>query len=169
MDVLVEHARTFAAATYESNEEFEHAQEVAELAERVGCDPEVVAAALLHDVVEDTDVGVEELESRFGPRVGALVASLSEDESIADYPARKAEHRERVCAAGRDAAAIFVADKLSNARRMRRAEKEVKLPKIAHYTATLELMRAHYPDLPLLDELERELEALRLELQRSPV
>ena len=36
-------------------------------------DEEVIAAALLHDVVEDTDVTGEELEHRFGPRVAGLV------------------------------------------------------------------------------------------------
>lgn len=168
MDALSETARTFAAATYESDADFEHALEVAELVEGAGCGPEVVAAALLHDILEDTDVGLSELESRFGPRVAALVSALTEDESIDDYEARKAEHRRRVCLGGRDAALLFVADKLSNSSRMRRKQKKPKLRKIAHYTETMELIGAHYPDLPLVDELERELEALRLELQRAP-
>ena len=168
MDAHVEQARTFAAATYESDEDFEHALEVAQLVEGMGCDSEVVAAALLHDIVEDTKVSPAELESRFGPRVAALVSALSEDESISGYEARKAEHRGRVCLAGHDAAAIFVADKLSNARRMRRKQKKPKLRKIAHYTETLELIGSHYPDVPLLADLERELEALRLDLQRAP-
>ena len=61
-----------------------------------------------------------------------------------------------------------MADKLSNARRMRRAAKQPDASKIAHYAATLELMRSTYPDLPLLDELEAELDGLRADLQRSP-
>ena len=44
-------------------------------------DEEVIAAALLHDVVEDTDVTGEELEHRFGPRVAGLVMAESEDKS----------------------------------------------------------------------------------------
>jgi GTP diphosphokinase / guanosine-3',5'-bis(diphosphate) 3'-diphosphatase len=43
------------------------------LAEHGYCDPELLAAALLHDVLEDTAVGEPELECRFGPRVTALV------------------------------------------------------------------------------------------------
>lgn len=38
---------------------------------------EQVQAALLHDVIEDTDVTVDELQARFGPRVAAIVAALT--------------------------------------------------------------------------------------------
>jgi hypothetical protein len=51
---------------------------------------------------------------------------------------------------------------------MRRGLKEPDAGKFAHYAATLDTMRAAYPDLPLLDELDAELHALRGELQRSP-
>jgi hypothetical protein len=51
---------------------------------------------------------------------------------------------------------------------MRRHAKQPEVRKIAHYAATLELMRSRYPDLPLLDELDEVLRALRSDLQRSP-
>ena len=168
MDAVVEQARAFAARAYGSTTALEHPLEVARLVERADFRPEVVAAAVLHDVVEDTDVEVQQIAARFGSYVAALVSTLTEDESISGYAERKREHRRRACAAGREASAIFVADKLSNARRMRRAKKEPKARKVAHYGATLELMRSERPDLPMLDKLDRELQALRAELQRSP-
>jgi (p)ppGpp synthase/HD superfamily hydrolase len=165
---LPERARSFAADAYGSDRELEHPAEVAALVRGAGADEEVEAAAFLHDLVEDTDVELRDIAAAFGSRVAGLVGALTEDESIDDYVARKQEHRTRARDSGRDVALLFVADKLSNARRMRRAQKQPDARKLGHYGATLEMMRAAYPDLPLLDELDSELRAVRAELQRSP-
>jgi (p)ppGpp synthase/HD superfamily hydrolase len=141
---------------------------VAELVRSAGSPDEVVAAAILHDILEDTGMEASEIAREFGSRVAAIVSTMTEDPSIEDYAARKQEHRRRAAAAGRDVALVFVADKLSNARRMRRGQKDPDAGKVAHYAATLDLMRSKYPDLKLLDELEREPSLLRADLQRSP-
>ena len=132
-----------------------------------GADEEVQAAALLHDLVEDTGTALGEIAAEFGSCVAAIVSAMTEDDTIEDYAERKREHRARACAAGREVALMFVADKLSNARRMRRAQKEPDARKIAHYGATLETMRRAYPDLPLLGDLDAELVALRVDMQRT--
>ena len=141
-----------------------HPLEVAALVEAAGFSDEIVAAALLHDVVEDTDVEVGQIAAEFGSRIAALVETLTEDESIKGYSARKADLRRRACAAGPEAAFISVADKLSSVRRIRRAQKDPKQRKLAHYEATLALVRGEHPGLPLLDQLGKELAALQLEL-----
>jgi (p)ppGpp synthase/HD superfamily hydrolase len=152
---LANRARSFAVQAYGSERELEHPAEVADL---VGSDDEErQAAALLHDVVEDTDVQIADIEAEFGPRVAGLVAAMTEDGSITDYGQRKDEHRRRARDAGRDSATLFVADKVSNARRMRRGQKDPDPQKLEHYRATHETMKAAYPDLPLLGELEEEL------------
>ena len=79
-----------------------------------GYGDEVLAAALLHDVVEDSETSVEELREEFGERVAGLVAALSDDESIDDYRERKDEHRARVRRHDGDAFAIYGSDKLTN-------------------------------------------------------
>ena len=56
-----------------------HPFEVAAIVAGVSRDEEVIAAALLHDVVEDTSFSAEELRRRFGNRVADLVASETED------------------------------------------------------------------------------------------
>jgi (p)ppGpp synthase/HD superfamily hydrolase len=165
---LAGRARTFAADAYGSDRDLEHPAEVAELVRGAGADEDVSAAALLHDLVEDTDVGLPEIAAAFGSRVAGLVGGMTEDASIPDYIERKQEHRLRARDSGRDVALLFVADKLSNARLMRRGRKEPDARKLGHYGATLETMRAAYPDLPLLGELDAELRAVRAELQRSP-
>jgi guanosine-3',5'-bis(diphosphate) 3'-pyrophosphohydrolase len=96
-----------------------HPIAVARVLANAGFGEHVVATALLHDVVEDTELSSGEVELRFGPDVAELVAALSEDEEIEDYEQRKRAHRERVERAGREAVAIYVADKLSNLRDMR--------------------------------------------------
>jgi (p)ppGpp synthase/HD superfamily hydrolase len=148
-------ARTFAADAYGSSRELEHPTEVATL---VGSgDEELWTAALLHDLVEDTDVELPEIAAEFGSRVAGLVEAMTEDGSIADYRDRKEEHRCRARDSGRDAALLFVADKLSNIRRMRRGQKKPEQRKLEHYAATLQTMKDAYPDLPLLAELDEEL------------
>lgn len=45
-------------------------------------DPEVLAAAVLHDTIENTMTDRDELEEAFGPRVAEMVALLSKDERL---------------------------------------------------------------------------------------
>jgi (p)ppGpp synthase/HD superfamily hydrolase len=155
----VQRAQAFAAEAYGSQSELEHPSEVAALVREAGGDEELQAAAYLHDLVEDTGVQRSDVEREFGPGVKDLVAALTEEESIDDYGERKEEARCRARDAGRDAALLFVADKLSNARRMRRGQKKPESRKLGHYARTLATMSAAYPDLPLLDELDAELSA----------
>jgi (p)ppGpp synthase/HD superfamily hydrolase len=157
---LVSRAAEFARQAYGPEGDVAHPLEVSRLVEATGAPDELVAAALLHDVLEDTPTEADHIASAFGPRIAALVCTLTEDESIRNYQLRKADLRTRAAAAGPDTALIFVADKLSNARQMRRGDKATKDRKVAHYQATLELMRREHPTVPLLDQLERELAAL---------
>src|SRR3712207_6362189 len=58
-----------------------HPIEVAVLLRNRGYDDGVVAAAVLHDAIEETDATIEDLRERFGSRICALVSALSEDDS----------------------------------------------------------------------------------------
>jgi (p)ppGpp synthase/HD superfamily hydrolase len=57
---------------------------------RAGFDPEVVAAGLLHDTVEDTDVTPEDILEEFGERVASIVEGASEPNRGARHPTRYA-------------------------------------------------------------------------------
>jgi (p)ppGpp synthase/HD superfamily hydrolase len=59
-----------------------HPIEVASILERSHYPDHVVAAAVLHDVLEDTDGKRSELEEQFGPDVAELVAIVSDDPAI---------------------------------------------------------------------------------------
>lgn len=82
-------------------------------------DDEIIAAALLHDVVEDTDYSIEELNAEFPTKVAEYVAVLTERKTAGDgskrsWQERKDEHLEIVAHAPLEARAIVLADKLHN-------------------------------------------------------
>ena len=142
-----------------------HPLEVAVLLRNRGYDDEVVAAGLLHDVVEDTDATIDELRRRFGDRVAALVAAVSDDPSIEDYAERKAALREQVAAADADAQAIYAADKVAKTRELRaKAAREgasFDEQKLHHYDESLAMLEREDPDMALTRQLRFELWALR--------
>jgi (p)ppGpp synthase/HD superfamily hydrolase len=150
----------------------EHPVTVAALLDEHGYGEATLAAALLHDVVEDSDTTLDELHELFGDEVAGLVGALTDDESIESYRERKAEHRERVAAAPSGAHAIYGADKLTNVRTLRAAYEaegdavrdEFKVPvelKTEIWEADHELLREKAPELPFLDELGAELTRFR--------
>ena len=58
-----------------------HPLEAAVIVGSVTEDEELIAAAILHDVLEDTDASEEEVSSRFGDRVADLVVKETDDKS----------------------------------------------------------------------------------------
>ena len=75
-----------------------HPLEVAALLSGRGFDDDVIAAGLLHDVVENSEATVEDVRARFGERTATIVAALTEDDGIEDYDERKAALRDRAAA-----------------------------------------------------------------------
>jgi guanosine-3',5'-bis(diphosphate) 3'-pyrophosphohydrolase len=154
----------------------EHPIAVAALLEEQGYGEEVLAAALLHDVVEDSSTSLDEIREEFGESVAGMVGALTDDEGLDSYRERKAEHRERVAAADGEALAIYGADKLTNVRTLRTAyeaegdavREEFKVPielKTEVWEADLELLREKAPEVPFLDELGEELSRFRARLE----
>jgi (p)ppGpp synthase/HD superfamily hydrolase len=143
-----------------------HPVEVACLLHEAGYPDVVVAAGVLHDVLEDTSVERGQLEERFGPQVAELVAAVSDDPSIEDAAERKAALRKQVAAAGENAAAVFAADKISKARELRARQERGAYEdgdqlKVEHYEASLALLNEVLPGHPLVGRLRDELQGLR--------
>jgi (p)ppGpp synthase/HD superfamily hydrolase len=142
-----------------------HPVEVACLLHEAGYSDDVVAAGVLHDVIEETDANQGELEERFGSNVADLVAAVSDDPSIEDDARRKAALREQVAQAGECAAAVFAADKISKARELRLSVEEGRFgrkdrAKLDHYQASLEMLDELMPGHQLVDRLRTELDAV---------
>jgi guanosine-3',5'-bis(diphosphate) 3'-pyrophosphohydrolase len=97
-----------------------HPIELARLLHAAGhTDQELLAAAFLHDTVEDTDTTLEEIGEAFGAGVRDLVDAMTEDKEIEPYERRKEHHRDQVEAGGERAVLIYAADKVANLRDLR--------------------------------------------------
>lgn len=93
-----------------------HPIAVSEIVKTVEHTDEMVAAALLHDVVEDTDVTIEQVEAKFGYKVAELVGWLTDVSKPEDgnRKTRKALDREHSAQAPAEAQTIKVADLIHN-------------------------------------------------------
>jgi (p)ppGpp synthase/HD superfamily hydrolase len=143
-----------------------HPVEVACLLHDAGYQDEVVAAGVLHDVLEDTDAERSDLESRFGRRVAELVEAVTDDPAIEDDAERKAALRRQVAHAGECAAVVFAADKVSKARELRVRVSRGRFQgtdcgKFAHYEASLAMLSDLIPGHELVNQLRLEVEALQ--------
>jgi hypothetical protein len=161
----------------------EHSLAVGELLAGHNYPGEAIAAGLLHDVLENSEVGVESLRGRFGDEVARLVEALTEDASIEDYEERKEEHRARVATAGPLALAIFAADKAANVIVLREAYEvlgeavDEDLPvsldvKILVWEFDLEMLFANSPGVALVDRFADEMVGLwgqRAEGEHAPL
>ena len=102
-----------------------HPLEALAIAAGITSDHEVLAAAVLHDVVEDTPATMDDIKEMFGERVAELVASDSEDKML-DLPpseswkARKEATINFLQTATDDEKIIVLADKLANIRALHR-------------------------------------------------
>ncbi|MGE0633280.1 MAG: HD domain-containing protein [Pseudobdellovibrionaceae bacterium] len=116
---LVQKAREFAIRAH-GNQKYGkdpykvHLEQVVEVMNRFqyGGDPELVACAWLHDVVEDTEVSLEQVEALFGARVKDIVCRLTDepgstrrDRKLKTYPKVKGH---------RDATIIKLCDRIAN-------------------------------------------------------
>jgi (p)ppGpp synthase/HD superfamily hydrolase len=142
----------------------DHPIEVAERLSVRGYPDEVLAAALLHDVVEDSELEVEDVRRLGGDRVARIVATLTENESVEPYAERKREHRGRVREDGPESLAVYAADKLTNLSMLRDAYAdqgegiagELKVPleeKVTMWREDLEMLEGRCAGDPALEGL----------------
>ena len=102
-----------------------HPLEAVEIVATMTPDQELLAAAALHDTVEDTDVTIEQIRAEFGDRIASLVASESDIKvsgvsSEESWYIRKQAAIDRLAAASLDAKKVALGDKLSNMRAIAR-------------------------------------------------
>jgi guanosine-3',5'-bis(diphosphate) 3'-pyrophosphohydrolase len=140
---------------------FSHPLEVAAILTELKLDDATIAAALLHDVIEDTDVTRTEIDQKFGKQIGELVDGLTKIKKL-DLVTKKAEQAENfrklLVAISSDIRVLLIklADRLHNMRTL-----EHKKPESRRRTAdeTLEI----YAPLAArmgMQSMREELEAL---------
>jgi len=157
----------------------EHSLEVARLLRDAGCSDVLVAAGLLHEVLEDGHVSVDELTEHFGADVAGLVRAVSDDTCVRSYRQRKQMLCEQVRDTGGDAALLFCADKISKLRELpdqvtrdrgrfhataheHRASSHLEhyqQMRLEHYRESLAMLQRVAPRHPLVRQLAHEIAA----------
>jgi len=108
---------------------FSHPLEVAAILTEFKLDDATIAAALLHDVIEDTDITLAEIDQKFGKEIGALVDGLTKIKKL-DLVTRKAEQAENfrklLVAISSDIRVLLIklADRLHNMRTLEHMKPE---------------------------------------------
>ncbi|MFL5907241.1 MAG: HD domain-containing protein [Solirubrobacterales bacterium] len=150
----------------------EHPIAVARLLTESGYDGPMTSAAYLHDVIEKTDVQLDELQERFGPEVAGLVDCLSENPEIAAYGERKRALRRRILESGGDPLTIYAADRVANMRDWLKVAPEDREAcgerlgtsleeRLQLWSEDLEEIHELDPNTPFLGEMEADLGTLR--------
>jgi len=125
MSDLVDRARRYATEAHQrinqrrkyNNEPYDvHLHAVAKLVESVSDDTEMIAAAWLHDTVEDTQATLEDIEAEFGVSVAELVEELTDISRPGDgnRAVRKAIDRRHLAQASARAKTVKLADLIDN-------------------------------------------------------
>lgn len=128
---LIEHARLFATAAhaaigqrrkYTDDPYIVHPQAVAELVSTVPHTPAMIAAAWLHDVVEDTEITSKDIHTHFGEEVGLLVDGLTDVSCLEDgnRKVRKALDHAHTAKQSPECKTIKLADLIDNSISIRR-------------------------------------------------
>ena len=111
----------------------------------IGLGYKSIAAALLHDVVEDTDYTVQDIRERFGDRIALLVDGLTKIKNVLDAPSMQAENFKRILLTLNDdvrVVLIKLADRLHNCRTIEHMP-EHKRDKILSETMFIFIPLAH--------------------------
>jgi len=130
------------------NPYIEHPLAVAEILCGMQIDDDTVMAGLLHDVVEDTDIGLEQLKEKFGPGVPVLVSGvtkLSKLEFHNRHEAQAENLRKMFMAMASDIRIILIklADRLHNMRTIDTHHSKLRQKEIAEETLFIFAPLAH--------------------------
>jgi len=162
---IVERARVFATAAhaavgqkrkYTGEDYIVHPTEVAGILLTVPHDNLMLAAAYLHDVVEDTGVTIQQIEQEFGGAVATLVGWLTDVSKPADgnRAIRKAMDRDHIALAPAAAKTVKLADLISNTQSIVKYDPNFAETYLAEKMELLEVLQ-HGGDPVLLERARR--------------
>lgn len=158
MDDLVRKARRYATEAHSrinhrrkyTSEPYDvHLKNVANIVASVTDDPEMIAAAWLHDIVEDTPASFLDLEQEFGPRVAELVGELTDVSRPSDgnRATRKSIDRAHLAGASARGKTIKLADLIDNCQDICRQDPEFARTFLTEMASLLEVLSGGDPRL----------------------
>jgi hypothetical protein len=156
MSDLVERARAYATRAHKriehrrkySNQPYDvHLEAVAKLVATVSSDAETIAAAWLHDTVEDTPATLGDIEAQFGATVAELVEELTDVSKPGDgnRAQRKEIDRQHLAQASVRAKTVKLADLIDNCRDITRHDPRFARIYLAEMGALLEVLKEGDP------------------------
>ena len=145
----IAHARVGQIRKYTGAPYIEHPRAVVALVRSVPHDEAMLAAAWLHDTVEDTGVLPEEIVRVFGEDVGSLVEQLTDVSKASDgnRKARKAIDREHTARATPRAKTIKLADLIDNSKSILTLDPKFAVVYLAEKRELLPLLKSGDPTL----------------------
>ena len=158
MSDLVERARAYATRAHKriehrrkySNQPYDvHLEAVAKLVASVSDDAETIAAAWLHDTVEDTPATLGDIEAQFGVAVAELVEELTDVSKPGDgnRARRKEIDRQHLAQASTRAKTVKLADLIDNCTDITRHDPRFARIYLAEMGALLEVLKEGDPSL----------------------
>jgi len=157
-----------------------HLKAVAQMVAEISDDEEMIAAAWLHDTVEDTEATFQDIELEFGTEVADLVSQLTDVSKTADgnRAVRKAIDRAHLALASPRAKTIKLADLIDNCRDITRNDENFARVFVTEMAALLEVLdggdvvlykRAHKTLRTSLEKLDMPLPVIMPELKSDLV
>ena len=147
----------------------QHPVMVGLILQRAGFNDDVIAAGILHDVIEDTKYSKEEIEKFFNKNIAELVNNVSEQDKSLPWVERKQNYLEHIKECPIEAKAISAADKIHNIRSIIKSINEGtdiwsvfkrgKKVQIERFRKLLSILKETWKH-PLIDELEQTIEDL---------
>jgi len=134
----IHHVRKYTNQPYQT-----HLQAVAKLVASVTDDEQMIAAAWLHDTVEDTPATLGDIENAFGVQIAELVEELTDVSKPSDgnRATRKEIDRQHLATASRRAKTIKLADLIHNCADIVKNDKKFAVIFIAEMQALLEILK----------------------------
>jgi (p)ppGpp synthase/HD superfamily hydrolase len=142
----------------------QHPVMVGLILQKAGFDDDVIAAGILHDVIEDTNYTKEDLTALFNNNIAELVNNVSEQDKSRPWAERKQQYLENIRICPPEAKAISAADKIHNIRSIIKSinegidiwsvfkrGKDMQLGRFKKLLGILKETWSH----PLIDELEQ--------------
>ena len=123
-----------------------HCTEVGQILDENKCDTQLVAAGVLHDILEDTPTTFEKLREVFGARVAEVVRSQTEDKSLS-WEERKTHTIECLKTASLEHKLLVCADKLANVRSICKNKVELGDALWSRFNSGYEKVKWYYTSL----------------------
>jgi (p)ppGpp synthase/HD superfamily hydrolase len=147
-----------------------HPVAVGMILQKAGYRDEMVAAGILHDTVEDTDLSMEDIEREFGKKVAIIVEGCSEPDKSLSWEERKEHTIAFLKTATEEIRVVACADKLHNVRSIREGVEQSGEVVWSRFNRGIKEQEWYYRNVveslgyatrfPLLEELVKEIERL---------